>query len=199
MPDGGVVGAPGGRHESNIALCTTAYTVWPARVRGHLGPSDVGSDNFGGLLYAASPACEFNAWPFPTASQLGAAATGQRAPDCQGEQQSGAAFLLSFTDPIIHSPQPCAATATLRWRLLWGRRWHPSNDVGAASGGALPSGVPTGSAPHLQAATPNRLCSDNLAVARGEEGDCTGECLQGVCGGRLRRGLLLRRWLQEMC
>ena len=113
VPDGGVVGVPGSRHKPSVALCTTAYTVWPARVRGHPGLSGVGSGHFGGLLCAAGPAYEFNAWAFSTASQLGAAATGQRAPDRQGEQQSGAAFLLSFTDPVIHSPQPCAATATL--------------------------------------------------------------------------------------
>jgi hypothetical protein len=43
--------------------------------------------------------------------------------------------------------------------------------------------APAGPAPHLQAVTPNRPCNDNLAAAHGEEGDCTGECLQGVCGG----------------
>ena len=47
----------------------------------------------------------------------------------------------------------------------------------------LPPRAPAGPVPHLQAATPNHPCSDNLAVARGEEGDCTCECLQGVCGG----------------
>ncbi|XP_023157831.1 translation initiation factor IF-2-like [Zea mays] len=38
-----------------------------------------------------------------------------------------------------------------------------------------------GQRPHLQAEAPSR--PSNLEAAHGEEGECAGECLQGVCGG----------------
>ena len=129
-----------------------------------------------------SPACEFGARPFPAAGQL-AAATVQRTLDRRGEQQSRAAFHLSFTDPVVHHPQPRAATAGQRWRLLRGRGWHPGIGGAAAGGGALPPSAPAGTTtPHLQAAASSRPYSSSLA-AHGEEGDCAGKCLQGVCGG----------------
>jgi hypothetical protein len=42
----------------------------------------------------------------------------------------------------------------------------------------LPPSASGRTTPHLQATVPS--CPSNLAIARGEEGDCTGKCLQGV-------------------
>jgi hypothetical protein len=67
----------------------------------------------------------------------------------------------------------------------------------AIGGDTLPPSASTRTLPHLQAAAPSR--PSNLAAVREEEGDCAGECLQGVYDGvAVARGLLVRRRLQEV-
>jgi hypothetical protein len=88
---------------------------------------------------------------------------------------------VSFTDPVVHRPHAYATTAALRRRLLRELGWHSGIDGAAPGGGTLPPSALTRTTPHLQAEAPSR--PSNLAAAHGEEGDCTGECLQGVCGG----------------
>jgi len=60
----------------------------------------------------------------------------------------------------------------------------------------LPPGAPTGPAPHLQAVTPNRPCSDNLGAA------CGASACKVSTAVRLQaaaRSLLACQRLQEMC